>query len=292
MTYLHNFECHDKRIEKKINFTADYFNFLIDNFGKIDFVEAENYLSLFEKIIFQIKTNLTQSTKYIVKYINHELFDKSNHEIIKLNRSSDIFNIVRLIRNNKGDKKEYLENLLELREYLKKEMFSHSLEKLMLLINKSKSLEVVEKSLIFHVKIIASELYLNGGEKSELTRLFNKIFSKDINVFPFDQLLIKDTAENKQDFIDNINLERQLRALENYYNKQPIKRSFLFKIENCLVPSTFYLLYNDVEFYHFDHPKFKNLKENLPKRSRVFFDEKLDVIAVYRNKKKSYKCNP
>ncbi|MBA7541101.1 hypothetical protein ES705_33408 [subsurface metagenome] len=68
----------DNLVQTKVNFFADYFNFVTDNIGLYDELEIENHLSLIEKVIFQIENNLDHCPKYLDCYFSHPILKKEN----------------------------------------------------------------------------------------------------------------------------------------------------------------------------------------------------------------------
>ena len=78
MTFLNQITHPEKIIETKVNFFADYYNFVASQIEKSDYLDVENYLSLIEKMIFQIDTNNDSCYKYIYSYLTHPLIQKEN----------------------------------------------------------------------------------------------------------------------------------------------------------------------------------------------------------------------
>jgi hypothetical protein len=65
MTFLNEITHPEKIVETKVNFFADYFNFVASQIDKSDYLDVENYLSLIEKMVFQIETNNNHCSRYI-----------------------------------------------------------------------------------------------------------------------------------------------------------------------------------------------------------------------------------
>jgi hypothetical protein len=90
MVYLNQITNPEKLIECKVNFFADYYNFVASQIEQSDFLEIENYLSLIEKIIFQIETNPKKCSIYIDSCLTHPLIQKVTRPEICIHKSTSI----------------------------------------------------------------------------------------------------------------------------------------------------------------------------------------------------------
>ena len=82
MAFLSQIIHPDDFIRKKVNFFADYFHFAVHQIGINDKIEVENYLSLIEKSIFQIKTNPIHCPNSLDSYFSYSLLDLYGCKII------------------------------------------------------------------------------------------------------------------------------------------------------------------------------------------------------------------
>jgi len=192
MAFLNQITHPEKIIESKVNFFADYFNFVASEIEKSDYLGVENYLSLIEKIIFQINTNNGNCAKYIDSYLTHPLIQKENKYFKEYKNYSLVSNFfeeyknqgkpnskVKWINNNPNFKSSLIRFSIE----LKKVMFKKSLKEIISFLKCSHSISEHKDDLVHHTNIIVSEFLLTNKAKDDIIKTFTRIISRDINNF-------------------------------------------------------------------------------------------------------------
>src|SRR5450759_1464590 len=112
MPYLNQITHPTELTQKKVNFFADYFQFSSNQMGYFDGFEIENFLSLVEKMIYQISNNLERCPQYINCYLSHPLFQKDNKYFKEFKSYRSINNYFRKysLAGKDGQKKTWIAN--------------------------------------------------------------------------------------------------------------------------------------------------------------------------------------
>ncbi|MGB0869981.1 MAG: hypothetical protein ACPGSD_10320 [Flavobacteriales bacterium] len=303
MIYLNNFIHPDKNIQGKINFFADYFYYSASQSADNDFHDIENYLSLFDKIIFQIETNIEKCIHYINRYLEHPLLKNSDD---KMNKFGDYSTVIKfLIQYNRirlgervswiKENPNFLEALKKYRIELKNNMFNQCVDELLSYIKCPHSINDHQKDIIHYTNILVSSFLLNGYTKEDLKYIFLKVFSKDIRMFPFTESFNErhkeNLNENKMLFLENITLDQQFDALKDIFHEPSNYEFLIFRIFNIRFKNKTKFQYNKVTFYHPEHQDLKGLNFQIRSRKECedFMTKKEMVIAKVQVEYKSHK---
>src|SRR5690554_3610830 len=194
MVLLNQITHPEKEIETKVNFFADYYNFVASQIEKSDFLDVENYLSLVEKMIFQIDTNNDNCPKYIDSYLTHPLIQKDNKYFKSYKNYILVSNLfdeyksqgkVKLKINWIKENPNFKSSLIRFSIELKKVMFKKSLKVIISYLKCTHNISEHKIDLIHHTNIIVSEFLLANRAKEDIIKTFTKIITRDINIFPF-----------------------------------------------------------------------------------------------------------
>ena len=130
MIYLNQITNPEKLIESKVNFFADYYNFVASQIEQSDYLDVENHLSLIEKIIFQIETNLKKCSRYIDSYLTHPLIQKENKYFKEYKNYSLVSNLFEQYKKSgkkmykwANENPDFINSLKRFKTELKKVMF-------------------------------------------------------------------------------------------------------------------------------------------------------------------------
>lgn len=296
---MNNITHPDKEIEIKVNFFSNYYLFVIDQLGQNSDFEIENIQSLVEKIIFQLEHNLDHSDPYLISYLTHPLIQTNDKYFQELKNyesiSSSLEGLREILKSKKSNLKNVLKNdvLQKLKKYLiylKKHMFKNALKSIISYLKCVHDLKEHKDDLKHFTKVIAVELYFQKKGKSEIKNIFEKIMSRDIEVFPFPEYLIKSDHNNlreiKLKFIENRTFYQQFEGIGNYLKKTAKKNYFIFRIGNIICDENFIFKFNDISFHSGSDVKILDLKDILAKRKGAeevsFFDKDYDLFAIVK----------
>lgn len=297
MTYLNNITHPEKKITEKVNFFADYYNFVASQIENSDYLEIENYLSLIEKIIFQIDTNLDNSPKYIDSYLTHPLIQNKNKYFKEYKNYiliSELFENYKTQRNLKLKLKWIKENpnfktsLNRFKIELKKVMFKKSLKEIISFLKCIHNISEHKDDLLHNTNILVSEFILTNRSKDDIIETFSKIITRNINDFPFPNSFLNENKDNleiaKKEYIENRTFDQQFEGILHFL-KEKIKREyFIFRVYNIKAEKNFKFKYDKVTFYHPKHFKLKKIFESIKKDHffKDFFDEENMIMAVIK----------
>lgn len=284
-------------IEQKINFFADYYQFAVSNIGQSDYIEVENYLSLIEKILFQIDTNLDNCPKYIDSYLLHPLFQKENKYFKDYTNYTTVSNLFEEYKvKGKSDKKKgwiqeseiFAPSLKKFKTELKRGMFKKSIKEIISFLTCDHSISEHQDDLIHNTNIIVSEFLLNKRAKKDVAKTFSKILSRDIETFPFQETFLKKNKERlvkaKTEYLENITFEQQFNGIYYFLKEKPKKLYFIYRVYGITAEESFHFKYNRVTFSHPKHKKFNALYDSVKKEKFPIKQEFLsckDLILAF-----------
>ncbi len=297
MSYLNNIIHPEKNIAEKVNFFADYYNFVASQIENSDYLDVENYLSLMEKIIFQIDTNLENCPKYIDSYLTHPLIQKKNKYFIEYKNYlfiSELFETYKKQRNKKLKLKWIKENpnfktsLNRFKIELKKVMFKKSLKEIISFLKCIHNVSEHKDDLLHHTNILVSEFILTNRAKDDIVEIFSKIITRNINDFPFPNSFLKENKENletaKKEYIENRTFDQQFEGIFHFFKEKINREYFIFRIYNIKSKLNFKFRYDKVTFYHPKNIRLKKIFELIKKDHffKDFFDEENMIMAVVK----------
>ncbi|GEM_PF-2451387 len=279
MPFIHQIIHPDNLIQEKVNFFADYFHFVTENIGVYDNLEIENYLSLFEKITYQIESNLEHCPKYLDRYFSHPLLKKDNKDLIKYQQFRNFQNLIKgyeqagtIHKKSKWieENAQFKRTLKALKRELNQNMFSSALKEVIRMINDDHELREYCEDIKFYTLILVSEFLLNNRTKKDVGKVFQRIMSEETHKFPFPQSLIEiykgqDLDEAKKRYIQERTFDQQFEGIFNILKEKGTRHYFLFRIVDINAKSDFSFKYNRVTFYHPEHIKLREIKKVVEK---------------------------
>ncbi len=298
MPYLSQITHPTELTQRKVNFFADYFQFASSQMGHYDGFEIENYLSLVEKIIYQVGNNVERCPRYLNRYLSHPLFHKDNKYFKEFKSHK---NISKLFKNyslagSDGQKKNwiiktpaFLKSLVKFRDELNRTLFKRALKAIISYLKCTHDIDEHKTDLIHYTNILVSEFLLNDRTKTDTANVFQKIITREIKDFPFPKSFLERNKEGnleeaKKAFIENRTFDQQFEGIYNLLKQQGNRYYFLFRIYNIKADNTFYFKYNKVTFYHPKHEKLKDLNVASHKDGfhKDFFSNDEMLVAVVR----------
>jgi len=297
MTFLNQINHPEKIIETKVNFFADYYNFVASQIEKSDYLDIENYLSLIEKMIFQIKTNNDSCSKYIDSYLTHPLIQKKNKYFKEYKNYTLVSNLFEEYKNQGkaslkvkwiNENTNFKLSLIRFSIELKKVMFKKSLKEIISFLKCIHNISEHQNDLIHHTNILVSEFLLTNRAKEDIIETFTRIITRDINNFPFPISFLKENKNNlleaKTEYIKSRTFVQQFEGISHIVKETNKKEYFVFRIYNIKADRTFRFKYDQVTFYHPEHKKLKELKTKIKQSpfSRDFFLNKNMILATVK----------
>ncbi len=297
MIYLHQITHSESRVETKVNFFADYYNFVASQIEKSDYLDIENYLSLIEKIIFQIETNNDSCSKYIDVYLSHPFLEKNNKYFKEYKNYTLISNLFTEYKSQGkpnlkvkwiNQSSNFKSSLIRFRTELKKVMFKKSLKEIISFLKCIHNISRHQSDFIHHTNIIISEFLLTNKTQEDIIETFSKIITRDIKEFPFPNSFLKENKNNlldaKKEYIENRTFDQQFEGILNFFRETNKKEYFIFRIYNIKADKNFKFKYNQVTFYHPEHIKLKNIQikaEEYP-FTKDFFSKENMILAIIK----------
>ncbi|HEV8511969.1 MAG TPA: hypothetical protein VGQ59_01765 [Cyclobacteriaceae bacterium] len=286
MSRIHQITHQNPLIAKKVNFFADYFEYLSYSIGITEDMDIDNHLSLVEKILWQVESNLSNSIPYVDNYLNHPYLQKSDRIVNEFGRHNSLFELIDHYKKSESKKNWIQENpafiskLKSFRNALKRDLIRKTLSDIISFLRCVHDLDYHRTDLLYHTKIIISEFLINGHSRKDLGNVFEKIMTRDFN-FPFPKKL--DSHQAREEFLSKRTFDQQFQGIMNLLRSQPKKHYFLFRIIGVRPFEEFEFKYNQVTFYHPLHPRLKQIREaNMasPGSTTGFFEKEDLIIAV------------
>lgn len=295
MVYLNQITNPEKLIEDKVNFFADYYNFVASQIKQSDYLDIENYLSLIEKIIFQIDTNLKKCSSYIDSYLTHPLIQKENKYFKEYKNYSLVSNLFEQYKKSGNKKVKWIEensnfinSLKRFKTELKKVMFKNSLKEIISFLKCIHDIDEHKKDLMHHTNILVSEFLLNNKAKDEITDTFSKIITRDIDDFPFPPSFLKDNKSNltkaKKEYLEKRTFDQQFEGIYHFFKEKTKREYLIYRVNNINVQESFLFKYNQVTFCHPKHKKMEKLRPLIKKALflKNFLDKEDMILAIIK----------
>ena len=271
----------DKLIQKKVNFFADYFEFVTSNIGLYDDLEIENYLSLTKKALFQIEKNFEHCPKYLDSYFSHPMLEENSRYFKDFKNYQCLQPLTQEYRQagKPNDKKNWIKEnsqlhscLSSFKKELKRSMFKDALNSIISFLKCPHDVDEHVDDLKFYTRVLVSELLLNNRAKEDLENVFERIMTKEIGLFPFPKEITKNQenkslVEAQQEYMSNRTFNEQFNGIYYILKEKSRKSHFLFRIIGIDADPGFHFKYNKVTFYHPDHPKLAEIKKGYNSKS-------------------------
>ena len=300
MPYLNQITHPTDLAQRKVNFFADYFQYATNQIGNFDCFEIENFQSLIEKIIYQASENLERCPQYLNNYIAHPLFDRNNKYFKEFKSYRSVRNYFTKYLKNSSDSQRvswikrtprFLKALSRFRNELRRNLFKKALNAIISFLKCTHEIEEHQADLIHYTNVLVSEFLFNDRAKSDTTKIFERIITREIKDFPFPKSFLERNKESnleeaKSEFIKNRTFNQQFEGIYNVFQQQHSRHFFLFRVYNIQAPENFSFKYNKVSFYHPKHSEFKALYEQSQKSifHKDFFNQDTMLIAVVNAK--------
>jgi hypothetical protein len=295
MVYLNQITNPEKLIEQKVNFFADYYNFVASQIEQSDYLDVDNYLSLIEKMIFQIETNLKKCSSHIDSYLTHPLIQKENKYFKEYKNYSLVSNLFEQYKKSgkkmykwSNENPDFINSLKRFKTELKKVMFKHSLKEIISFLKCIHNIDEHKYDLIHHTNILVSEFLLNNKAKDDITDIFSKIITRDIDAFPFPPSFLKDNKNNlveaKKEYLQNRTFDQQFEGIYHFLKEKPKVEYFIYRVYNINAQESFRFKYNQVTFYHPKHKKIEQLRPLIKKAHFLndFLDKNDMILAIVK----------
>ncbi len=284
----------DNLVQTKVNFFADYFNFVTDNIGLYGELEIENHLSLIEKVIFQIENNMDHCPKYLDRYFSHPILKKKSKYFKEFKQYQNLQSLIQEYQKAGSaskkvkwikDNAQFLSSLLAFRKELNRNMFKSALKAIISFLKCKHDLAEHIDDLKYYTNVLVSEFLLNDRTKKDINKVFEQIMTREISKFPFPKSLIeihkgKDIVEAKKEFIEKRTFDQQFYGIYNILKEKERKNYFLFRVTGISAKPDFHLKYDKVTFYHPEHAKLKEIRIKCKSNAflRDFFN--IDPILI------------
>lgn len=286
----------DPQIERKVNFFYDYYLFVVAQMGKNSDFEIDNFQSLTEKMIYQIDHNFKHCTPYLLSYLDHPLLQNDNKYFKELNDYNLISELFDNLKSILAGKDAELKNTIKIEASkklkkhlvnLKKYSFKNALNSIISYLACEHEIAEHKEDLKHYTKIIVTELFFQKKGKSDIKNLFDKILSRDIEVFPLPNHIQKNSQIDKEGlrkFIENKSFREQFEGIFSYLKKPAKKNYFVFRIGNILCEEDLHFKFNDILFCTKNDVKLLKIinsyRQKRDSQDRNFFDNEFDLFAI------------
>lgn len=273
--------------------------------GKISLVEIDNFLSLVDRIIFQLENNTENQSQYINQYFLHPLLSEDNKHFKEFgNHYTDFAASIKKFRAITKPKdrtvwidenrKNLLLKLKKFRTHLKKNMFGDALKSIISYLKCPHTVEEHKEDIEYCTEVIATELFYERKSRADIQELFNKIMSDNIHQFPFCPSFFKENKKNlnaaKKKFLKNRTFDQQFQGIFNFLNEQTHKHFYVFRIGNIISDPNFKYKTQDIEIYSPDTKKIKTIERTFQKRRKSymipFFKPEFGLYIIVRQPSK------
>ncbi|MGF6848297.1 hypothetical protein QFZ51_003532 [Chitinophaga sp. W3I9] len=230
--------------EMKLNLFADYYRYYVYFGGMFGYMELDNPLCITRKLIFQLQYN--KDAKCVPYVVNH--FRKlKGYGIGYWSGFPAYKDVGKIFKVLQAEKKlyKYIEKNLELiiaklsllERELNVDMLKKSAEQIKNMILCDHEAAEHLENIIFHTKIIASEIIMLRHSKQEALELFTEIMTKDYRQFPYPSHI--KTDEEKQSFFRKKGIHQTLDAIIHFCETPQKEWNINFKIKNLVFPEDY-----------------------------------------------------
>ncbi|MCW3104867.1 MAG: hypothetical protein JWO09_3307 [Bacteroidetes bacterium] len=253
--FKHQISHPSKTVSDKVNYFADYFDFVLSGYGREGFPELENHKSLLEKIKFQLDNYSKFSNRFINYYFENSYLTK-NDPLIKEHYSKDwnriacIKNKGKLQLNDVAKRKQLNSAISYLIEKLDESIFQNAMHNVITAILCEEPLHKHNHKEIFeyNTNILLSEFLFTGFPKKDLQSVFDRILSKDIEYdndkvetdapLPKELLNLKNDPNYTSemfynavyDYLKNRTLAQQFEGFYHLFKNSSSTKTYVFKL--------------------------------------------------------------
>ncbi|GAA3934432.1 hypothetical protein GCM10022209_31140 [Chitinophaga oryziterrae] len=244
----------------------DYYKYYVQFAGVISTFELDNPHSIVDKIIFQLEYNNTEKSVIYLK--NHffklktypkaymETFSKYAPVIEKYNSWIASGYKYQFIKTSFPD---IIHSLKDLREELQHNFLKKAVDTIKHFVLCECPVDAHLKEIIFHTRLLASEIVMIRGSKNQAQELFEEIMTNDFTKFPYPRHLYND--DDKRGFFDTKTIHETLDAINSFSNRQAFDWDVNFKIEGLTLPLDYVFNFGDTSLFPANHPDKKVLQD-------------------------------
>jgi hypothetical protein len=281
MARIHNIGFQERTLELSVNLFLDYFYFVADRVGRLDQFDLETQMSLVEKILFQAKFNDKRPELYIQNYFSHGAFLDQRFFLKNHGTWKKILSLkVHLDELKKAERKKFVqsaefiisfENFLNL---LNKSFFRNSVKQVFRVLSSGRMDSQSKNELFFHTEILVYSLLLKKKTKDILYAIPNRLFTLNIDEFPFREGLTSNNGKN-------ISFKKRIQALNTIHSEHRNYLWFIFRIFKVKADEDFRYRFNQVTFSHPNSPKFAHIRKELESKKfgKDFFNDGFYLLA-------------
>lgn len=244
--------------EMKLNLFADYYRYYVHFCGMFGQIELDNPLSITQKLIFQLEYN--RDAKCVTNVMNH--FGKLNTYTNRYWKPfSDYKAVISIYKQLQKVKKPYkyiddnLEEILAklslLEKGLSRDMLRKSAEQIKTMILCDHEAEKHLEGIIFHTKIIASEVIMLRHSKQEPLDLFTEIMTRNYKLFPYPGHI--KTDKEKLTYFNKKGIRQTLDAIIHFCETPQKEWSINFKIEKLVFPQDYVFNFDKTKIFAARH---------------------------------------
>jgi len=298
LIYVHDIGLNHPIVQEKLRYFADYFNFTAINIGKMERLALDNHISILDKLLFHLGQNKKYRHDYVEAYLTHALWHDT--KLISGFEAYGAFDRKRRkypIAESGASKKRWVtvnekalgRSARALLRTLTQHLFRKTLDTIVARVLCGCDLTKHQVEIESLIRTLVSQYVFAGNSREDIVELFSRIITRDAKKYPFPKALAKAPDEEKQQYLANLKLRAQLRAVHHHLQREAQHGVYIFRLIGITAPDDFMFTYDRVTFIHPKHPKLAQIVAQF--KDDKFRDGYLDredcLIATIRVKHKS-----
>lgn len=269
-------------VEEKVNYFLDRITHAVEYAGWQHHLELESPTALIEKILFRLQNDKEYRLKYYDNYFTQSFFttDTFWNDFSTYPKVKNVVTQYNLLGNTKKAEKIRLIDastfqkdltilLRDLMQKMPDELMKgvttnvlcpHTLEEL--IPNTSTTHAAFFNDVAM---LLVAEYFFRGYTKGEVKDIISKVFSKDINSFPF-PTNIRTIPQRKKHLAEGT-LKNQLNGFSNAFMQGRKSGIIVVKVYGGNFPEDFFFKYNKVTFFGKKHLQIERIKAKMDQSS-------------------------
>lgn len=285
-------------VQLKLRYFADYFNFAAINIGKMERLALDNHVSVLDKLLFHLGQNKNHRHDYVEAYLAHSLWSDvmliSGFEAYAaFERIRQKFPIAESVANKKrwiADNEKVLSTTARaLMRTLTQHLFRKALGTIVARVLCGCDLSKHQAEIESLTRTLVSQYVFAGNSREDIVELFRRIITRDEKKYPFPRVLAKASSAEKQQYLTNLKLGAQLRAVHYHLQREAHHGVYIFRLIGITAADDFSFNYDKVTFIHPKHPKLAHIVAQIreDKFRQDYFDRADFLLGMVRVKHKS-----
>ncbi|MCI1751502.1 MAG: hypothetical protein LKM36_01155 [Flavobacteriales bacterium] len=298
MIHVHDIRLPNPKVQEKLRYFADYFNFAAVNIGKMERLALDNHVSVLDKLLFHLGRDKRYRRDYVEAYLTHPLWSET--KLVSGFAAYAAFERVRRkypVAESASNKTKWIaanENALSrkgkaLLSTLTHHLFRKTLDTIVARVRCRCNLEKHQEEIELLTRTLVAQYVFAGNSREDIVELFRRIITRDVKEYPFPKSQAKSSEDEKKQYLTNLKLPAQLKALHYHLQREAKPGVYMFRLIGISAADDFIFTYDKVTFIHPKHPKLARIFSQYEKDT--FNPEYLNredcLLATIRVKHKS-----